>query len=274
MCLNHSTVSKVMFFVKIRGWINKIVVNVKYQRLKLLFQLLFCGMMYTEVACGELWSRWVSDDAVCTVNRLELIQGQESNLEFLTLEYGTSRLSRNVGRNRCVIIQKITVLREISVHNWALARYLQIVSNIFIDCRTALSPVLSWDNNVEFYHIQVTNNYCGKRCPQCYCWQSFILLVLKLPFSWTMCCHTTKESAFTLMKANKLKLGNRSVFQDFCPVRCNFVWSSANVQTGNNSVLHRAGTVWKCRLVTDSFQRERGQMYHGVIIQTQVQTCL
>jgi len=185
-------------------------------------------MVYTEVACGKLWSRWVSGDTFCTVNCFELLQSQESNLGFLTLEYGTDRLSRNVGRIRCVIAQKIAVLRGISVHKWALARYLQIVSNIiFNDCRTALPPILSWDNYIEFYHIQFTNNYCGKLWLQCYGWQSFILLVLKLPFSWTVCCHTTKEYAFTLMEANKLKLGNHSVFQDFCPVGCNVVWSSA-----------------------------------------------
>ena len=170
------------------------------------------------------------------------------------LEYGTCRLSRNVGRNRCVIAQKTAILRGISVHKWALARYLQIVSSIiFLDWWTALPPILSWDNNTEFYHIQFTNNYCGKLCPQYYCWQSFILLVLKLPFSWSVCCHTTKEYAFKVVEANKLKLGNHSVFLDFYPLGCNVVWSNANIQTGNNSVLHRAGTVWKCRLVTDSF---------------------
>jgi len=73
-------------------------------------------MVYTEVACGELCSRWVSDDTVCTVNCLELLQGQESNLGFLILEYGTDRLSQNVGRNGCVIAQKIAVLRGISIH--------------------------------------------------------------------------------------------------------------------------------------------------------------
>jgi len=36
------------------------------------------------------------------------------------------------------------------------------------------------------------------------------MYVCKLPFSWTVCCHTTKEYAFTLMEANKLKLGNHS----------------------------------------------------------------
>jgi len=76
------------------------------------------------------------------------------------------------------------------------------------------------------------------------------------------------------MEANKLKLGNHSVFQDFYPLGCNVVWSTANIQTGNNSVLDLAGTVSKCRLLTDSFQRKRSQTYHGVIIHNQVQTCL
>jgi hypothetical protein len=206
---------------------------------------------------------------------IELLQGQESILGVLILEYGTDWLSRNVGRNSCVIAQKIAILRGISVHKWALARYLQIVPNIiFIDCRTTLPPIISWDNNIAFYHIQFTNNYCGKLCLQFYGWQSFILPVLKLPFSWTVCCHTNEEYAFTLTEANKLELGNHSVFQDFCSVGCNVVWSSADVHKGNNSVLHLAGTVWKHRLVTDSFQRKRGQMYHGVIIQTRALTCL
>jgi hypothetical protein len=31
-----------------------------------------CGMMNIEGACGELWSRVLSDDIVCTANHSEL----------------------------------------------------------------------------------------------------------------------------------------------------------------------------------------------------------